>query len=260
MAGGRHLMTLAAALAGWRAAAQDDARWCDLATDIDVREPAWVLYADQNCPSNTGYVDDMAIFEARTGAQRVELGALNASEANGAYEAQKTLSRLNRPVGLRLGGGALYWAEQDTGTLSRCKLDPRLGRCVGEVSTLMDGLNCPQDLVVDFQHSKIFIIHYGGGSGPDTHRRCGGDVRISRGAVERGAEGTSDLLDVVRAGVDVIKPVALAVDPLWGEGNKGLLFWSDYDAQCVVRSDLNGDGMRRVVSIAQPAGPREPDA
>ena len=108
MAGGRHLMTLAAALAGWRAAAQDDARWCDLATDIDVREPAWVLYADQNCPSNTGYVDDMAIFEARTGAQRVEMGALNASAASGAYEAQKTLSRLNRPVGLRLGGGALY--------------------------------------------------------------------------------------------------------------------------------------------------------
>ena len=67
MAGGRHLVTLAAALAGWRAAAQDDARWCDLATDIDVREPAWVLYADQNCPSKVLLSAGGAVLLSRAG-------------------------------------------------------------------------------------------------------------------------------------------------------------------------------------------------
>ena len=207
-----------------------------MACDIEVtgsHELPWILYADQSCPSDTGLVDDAAIFEAR----------VNAS-SDTPYHATKALGSLLRPSALVLVSDELFFTEQDRGTLRSCQISFVARKCTSPTVTLVEGLNCPKGLAIDFTNSKAYIIQYGGGTASDRDQPCHGEARITRVDLHHAVDGSSVKVDVVTGGSSVmVSPTALAVDPLYTDiGQRGILFWTDpaYAGGAVMRAALDG--------------------
>ena len=118
-----------------------------------IEMPA-VFYADQNCPSSTNRVDDSAIWQAH--ADNEAIGQLNFTAAIDRFThiANKSIGQLQRPSGLVVAGGDLTWLEQEAGVLRQCQvLVSGPSGCRDDPATLLAGLNCPQDFVIDFIHN-----------------------------------------------------------------------------------------------------------
>ena len=157
------------------------------------REPAWLAYLDLSCVGDTGLVDDSAMFgELRQTSTAVG----NVSTLTEAYVATKVASGLQRPTGVKLGGGEIFWMEQDLGAVRRCALDASTGQCVSTIDTVLDGLHCPQDLAVDFHRGRLCVIQYEGRSADDAPERCW-QPRITRATLSIGADGDAGIVDVL---------------------------------------------------------------
>ena len=205
----------------------------------------WLLYADQSNPSETGLVDDAAIFQAQYG-----------SSSDGAlYGASKTIGDLLRPTGIVVVSDELFWTEQDKGTLRSCKTASTARVCTSETVTLISGLNCPKGVAIDFARSQAYIIQYGGGDAADRAMPCRGAPRISRTDLLEAVDGSSAAVDIISD--PLVMPTAIAMDPRYVDsGVQGLLFWTDpgYAGGAVMRCRLDGTGVQRVLSISSPAG------
>ena len=212
-------------------------------------EPAWLAYLDLSCVGDTGLVDDSALFEARLRQTSTAVG--NVSTLTEAYVATKVASGLQRPTGVELGGGEIFWMEQDLGAVRRCALDAASGQCVSSVDTVLDGLHCPQDLAVDFHRGRLYVIQYEGRSADDAPERCYGTPRITRATLSIGADGEAGIVDVL---ANTGSPTALALDPLGGPDGAGYLFWTDSERDLVLRSGLNGSDVHEVVHDSSPSG------
>ena len=189
-----------------------------------------VFYADQNCPSEDGRVDDSAIWQARVDDAAV--AARNSTVFSDAYThvANKTIGGLQRPSGLMVAGGELLWVERSTGTIKSClvSLFGPAG-CGSAVTTRFSGLNCPQDFAIDYRHNYVYVLQYGGGAQHDATVTCGGEGRITRYPLSPAADGSTQPLDVVNG---LVSPRFLALDPLYvppGRTSPGILFWTDPD-------------------------------
>ena len=84
------------------------------------------------------------------------------------YGANKSVSGLQRPSGLMVAGGELLWVEQDAGELRKCRVsvDGPVG-CLEPATSLLSGLNCPQDFAIDYARNLIYVLQYGGGDSVD---------------------------------------------------------------------------------------------
>ena len=228
----------------------------DATCSVDVRqpwepvEPPWVFYADQKCPSDSGIVDDAAIWQA---LQSSNVSAY--AEEQVTHAARKTIGGLARPTGLLVAGGELMWLEQDAGEMRKCAVAPaRGGTCASAPERVLEGLNCPQDLAIDFQRGLVYVIQFGGGNGTDVALSCGGEGRITRYHLAAAADGSSVTRDVVTG---LMEPRYLALDPLVRTASGvGVLFWSDagYDGGSIMRADVDGANMAQVIHLAQPSG------
>ena len=153
------------------------------------------------------------------------------------------------------GGDVAYWAEQEAGAVRSCVLVD--GACVGNSTTVLDGLDCPVDLAIDFHRGHMYLIQYRQLRRPRPvvrHHAARADLRA---ALAASADGESALVDVVTDGLNC--PVFLAVDARWGaDGGSasggGLLFWSDPGREAVVRANLDGSAAATVLSLAHPSG------
>jgi hypothetical protein len=223
----------------------------------DTVEQPWVLYADQNCPSETGLVDDAAIWHAL-----VDLDAVSARNDTDpldyfSHRQNKSFGGLARPAGLIVAGGDLMWVEQDAGLLRSCPMTPGAGKCLTPPRTLVAELNCPQDFKIDFSNGHIYVLQFGGGGGPDASLSCGGDGRITRFDLGAASDNSSRPLDVVPA---LVSPRFLALDPLYdaGGGSRGLLFWTDAGNATVpgyvMRAGLDGRQVTRLFHLSEPSG------
>ena len=237
------------------AAAPSPPPLCEASVRPLIDEGPLLLYTDLNNPSETGLVDDAAVWEARrtaTGARRTTNGSAAASD----YAARKSNTRLRGPAGVVLvpGGDVAYWAEQEAGAVRSCVLVD--GACVGNSTTVLDGLDCPVDLAIDFHRGHMYLIQYGNCVDPGPSCGTTPRARISRAALAASADGESALVDVVTDGLNC--PVFLAVDALWGADGSasggGLLFWSDPGREAVVRANLDGSAAATVLSLAHPSG------
>ena len=234
-------------------------------------EPPLIFYADQTCPSdNTDTVDDSALWSAFVSPAHI--AARNDSERSlwPTHEANKTIGRLARPLGLQVAGGEVMWLEQDAGLLRRCPVSTANGRCLAAPSVVLDNLNCPQDFAIDYSRSFAFVLQYGGGGGGEAQLSCGGQGRITRFPLHPAADGSLVPVDVVGR---IFEPRALALDPLAdasdrgayagvGAPGRGLLFWSDTGnlsdphglGGSVMRAGLDGSGVRQVIHLDKPSG------
>ena len=223
---------------------------CELpAQPGEDREPAWLAYLDLSCVGDTGLVDDSAMFEARLRQTSTAVG--NVSTTSEAYVAVKVASGLQRPTGVKLGGGEIFWMEQDLGAVRRCVLDAASGQCVSTIDTVLDGLHCPQDLAVDFHRGRLYVIQYEGRSDDFASERCFGTPRITRATLSIGADGDAGIVDVL---ANTGSPTALALDPLAGPDGAGYLFWTDNERDLVLRSGLDGSDVYEVVHDSSPSG------
>ena len=218
----------------------------------EAPELPWVLYVDQNCPSERGIVEDSAIWEGVVDPVAVALANVTDSEEFATHDANKMIGSLRRPVGLRVAGGSLMWLEQDAGTLRRCRVVPATGRCAHEPTIMLDGLNCPKDLALDYINGHVYVIQFGGGDAEDASISCRGEGRITRFDLGLAADGSSHPLDVVRGLTD---PTYLAVDALHPSGRPGRadgsIFWTDPEAEggVLMRTDLDGGHIRKLLHL-----------
>ena len=85
----------------------------------DATEYPALFYADLNCPSESGRVDDSAIWHSQV--DMTALAQRNSTTDIDAYThvANKSIGGLQRPSGLMVAGGNLLWVEQDAGELER---------------------------------------------------------------------------------------------------------------------------------------------
>eukprot|EP00966_Prymnesium_polylepis_P280652 6484444-Prymnesium_polylepis.1 len=84
---------------------------CDYPASQDGHSMPLLYYADQSCPSDTGLVDDAAVFQAKWSW----ILAGNSSDGT-SYYSSKTVGRLLRPSGIVITSDEMYWTEQDAGT------------------------------------------------------------------------------------------------------------------------------------------------
>jgi hypothetical protein len=196
----------------------------------DAAELPLVFYADQTCPNEqTGRVDDSAIWHAMVvDGMRLDRNTSGDLDAF-THTTNKSIGALQRPSGLMVAGGDLYWLEQDAGILRRCPVSLHgPAGCRGAPETLLAVLNCPQDFAIDFVHNFVYVLQYGGGNGSEAALSCGGEGRITRFPLQPAADGSTPTVDVV-GGLQA--PRFLALDPLYtlsyGGTRGGLLFWTD---------------------------------
>ena len=254
-----------------------------------IEMPA-VFYADQNCPSSDDLVDDSAIWQAHAAPDAIARLNLTAAVDRFTHIANKSIGRLARPSGLVVAGGDLTWLEQEAGVLRQCQVfvsgPPG---CIDEPATLLAGLNCPQDFVIDFIHNlyvptltptavpsplvvrnppyarppcnlahaictsrvrSIYVLQFGGGGGPEASLSCGGDGRITRFPLQAAADNSSLPVDVVNA---LVAPRFLALDPLFVPP---LLFWTDpgFEGGSVMRANADGTNAHQLFHLAEPSG------
>ena len=217
-----------------------------------VDEGPLLLYTDLNNPSETGLVDDAAVWEARRTAtgRRTTNGSAAASDCRA--EVEHAAARAAGVVLVRAATSRT--GRRRAGAVRSCVLVD--GACVGNSTTVLDGLDCPVDLAIDFHRGHMYLIQYGNCVDPGPSCGTTPRARISRAALAASADGESALVDVVTDGLNC--PVFLAVDALWGADGSasggGLLFWSDPGREAVVRANLDGSAAATVLSLAHPSG------
>ena len=224
----------------------------------DAVEMPWIIYSDLTCPSESGVVDDSAIWNARLDGKLLAARNESVRSLSATHFANKTLGGLQRPLGLMAAGGELLWVEQDAGELRSCAMQAN-GGCESAPTVLLEELNCPQDFAVDFSRGHIFVMQYGGGEGEEAQQSCGGEGRITRFALVPAADGSSLPLDIVTA---LVAPRFLALDPLSSDAtgagtySHGLIFWTDpgHLGGSVMRANLDGTDVHQVFHLAEPSG------
>lgn len=228
----------------------------------DEVELPWVLYTDQNCPSDrTGElrVDDSAIWSGVAIDELSTNATTNAlTSGTTTHAASKLIGSLDAPKGLQVAGGELIWVEQGEGTMKRCPVEYQTASCLSPPSIVRGGLNCPQDLALDYSRGHAYVIQYGGGSSSDAALSCGGEPRITRFDLGNAADGSSQPTDVVTpatVGFHAASYVAqyrfLALDPM-----AGYLFWTDPGrlGGALMRADLDGANPQQLMLLLAISG------
>ena len=95
---------------------------CEYAPSEYGYEMPWLLYADQTCPSETGRVDDAAIFQA-------QWSWVLAGNSSTSYVWSKLQGRLERPGEIVTTSTEMYWTEANAGTVRRCATTFQTGKC-----------------------------------------------------------------------------------------------------------------------------------
>ena len=229
----------------------------------EANEPPWVLYADQNCPSDRGVVEDSAIWSGLAVQQvsNVSSGAAAGFTRYGrtTHTARKLRGRLGTPLGLMVAGGELLWVEEldnslqpPQGTLKRCPVDYQTSRCVAEPTVIIGRINCPQDFALDYARGHAYVIQYGGGNSSTASLSCGGEPRITRFDLAAAADGSSRPTDVVTpVTTGLFTPRYLALDPI-----VGYLFWTDAmrSGGALMRSNLDGSSPLQLMLLLHVSG------
>ena len=222
-----------------------------------IDEGPLLLYTDLNNPSETGLVDDAAVWgparRTATGARRTTNGSAAASD----YAARKSNTAAARAGGRRARAGRRRRVLGGAGGGRRALVRAgrrRVRRQLDDGARRPRLPGRPRDRLPPRPHVPHPVRQLRRPRPVVRHHAARAD--LPRAALAASADGESALVDVVTDGLNC--PVFLAVDALWGADGSasggGLLFWSDPGREAVVRANLDGSAAATVLSLAHPSG------